>query len=285
MRDACASVFSFSSDTAISNLLGKLRLQLQGRDDRDQIGVAAALAEAIERALDLARAGAHGRQRVRHRLFGVIVRMDADMVAGHVLHHLADDLLDLMRQRAAIGVAQHHPARARFVRGLGAGERIFGVGLVAVEEMLAVDQHLAALLLRGLHAVADRGEVLLIRRLQRDPHVVVPRLRHEADRVRLGVEQDRKPGIVRGRAARPPRHAERRERRAEFAVLGEQFGVGRIRARIAALDVVDAELVEQLRDRELVVQREIDAVHLRAVAQRGVEQIETFTRHHSHQRA
>ncbi len=27
----------------------------------------------------------------------------------------ADDILDLMRKRAAIGVAQHHPARARFI--------------------------------------------------------------------------------------------------------------------------------------------------------------------------
>ena len=127
-------------------LVRKFRLQLQGRDDRDQIGVAAALAEAVERALDLARAGAHRRERIRHRLLGVVMRMDADMVAGHMLHHLADDRLDLVRQRAAIGVAQHHPARARLVRRPGAGERVFGVGLVAVEEVLAVDQHLAALL-------------------------------------------------------------------------------------------------------------------------------------------
>src|ERR1051325_4106101 len=49
-----------------------------------------------------------------------------------------------------------------------------------------------------------------------------------------------------------------------------------LRSWIAAFDVVDAELVEQLGDRELVVQREIDAVHLRAVAQRGVEKIEAF---------
>ena len=64
--------------------------------------------------------------------------------------------------------------------------------------------------------------------------------------------------------------------RVELAVLGEQFGVGRIGARIAALDVVDAELVEHAGDRQLVGEREIDAVGLRAVAQRGVEQIEAF---------
>ena len=52
---------------------------------------------------------------------------------------------------------------------------------------------------------------------------------------------------------------------------------------IAALDIVDAEVVEHAGDRELVVQREVDAVGLRAVAQRGVEQIEALAGMRSHQ--
>ena len=88
-----------------------------------------------------------------------------------------------------------------------------------------------------------------------------------------------RPGIVRGRAARPPRHAEGGEGGVELAVLGEQLGVGRIGAGIAALDIVDAKIVEHLGDRQLVVEREIDAVRLRAVAQRGVEEIEAFAGH------
>ena len=136
---------------------------------------------------------------------------------GMCLHHLADDRLDLVRQRAAIGVAQHDPARAVLVGGLGAGQRIVRIGLVAVEEMLAVEQHLAALGLGGAHAVADRGEVFLERGLERDADVIVPGLGDEADRVGLGVEQRGKPRIVRGRAAGPPRHAE--------------GGEGRVRAR------------------------------------------------------
>ena len=104
-------------------LVGEFRLELERRDDRDEIGVAAALAEPVERALDLARAGAHRRERVRHRLLGVVVGVDADMVAGDDLHHLADDRFHLVRQRAAVGVAQHDPARALVVGGLGAGER------------------------------------------------------------------------------------------------------------------------------------------------------------------
>ena len=65
----------------------------------------------------------------------------------------------------------------------------------------------------------------------------------------------------------------------ELRLLGEEFGVGRIGAGIAALDIVDAEFVQHLRDHLLVMQREIDAVGLRAVAQRGVEQIEAFAAH------
>ena len=78
--------------------VGEFRLELQRRDDRDEIGVAAALAEPVERALDLARAGAHRGERIRHRLLGVVVGVDADMVAGDRLDHLADDRL---RPRAA----------------------------------------------------------------------------------------------------------------------------------------------------------------------------------------
>ena len=85
----------------------------------------------------------------RHRLLGVVVGMDADVIAGDDFRHRLDDGFDLVRQRAAIGVAQHDPARALVIGGLGAGEREFRIGLVAVEEMLAVEQHFAALRLGG----------------------------------------------------------------------------------------------------------------------------------------
>ena len=97
------------------------------------------------------------------------------------------------------------------------------------------------------HAVADRGEVFLVGRLERDADMVVPGLGDKADRIGLGVEQRGQARIVRGRAPGPPRHAERGECRVQSAMLGEQFGVGRIGAGIAALDIVDAEFVEHAR--------------------------------------
>ena len=63
---------------------------------------------------------------------------------------------------------------------------------------------------------------------------------------------------------------------AERPRLGEQPRVGRVRAGIAALDIVDAEPVELLRDQPFVLDREVDAMGLRAVAERGVVEREPF---------
>ena len=60
---------------------------------------------------------------------------------------------------------------------------------------------------------------------------------------------------------------------------GEEFRVGRIGARIAAFDIIDAEVVKHAGDCQLVGQREIDAIGLRTVAQRGVKQIQAFAGH------
>ena len=68
------------------------------------------------------------------------------------------------------------------------------------------------------------------------------------------------------------------------AILAEQFGVGGIGARIAALDVVDAQVVQHRSDRKLVGKGEIDTIGLGAVAQGGVEEIKAFAGHCLHHR-
>src|SRR5690606_24957618 len=108
------------------------------------------------------------------RLSGVVVCVDAEAVTGYHLRDAPDDGADLLRQRAAIGIAQHDPAGAGFIGGPSAGERISRIRLVAVEEMLAVDHRLAPGADCGRHTVANRGEVLLIGRLQRNADVIVP---------------------------------------------------------------------------------------------------------------
>ena len=78
-----------------------------------------------------------------------------------------------------------------------------------------------------------------------------------------------------GRDARLARAAEGDEPRVaqlQRARAPEELGVLGVGGRPAALDVVDAEGVEQPRDAELVLDGEAQALALRAVAQRGVEQ-------------
>ena len=65
----------------------------------------------------------------------------------------------------------------------------------------------------------------------------------------------------------------------ELGLGREEFAVERIGAGIAPFDIVDAEIIEHRRDDLLVRQREVDAIGLRTVAQRGVEQIEALLAH------
>ena len=80
MRVRCVS---FSGVTPISKRSANSLLQQQRRDDRREIGVAAALAEPVERALNLPRAGAHRGERIRHRLPRVVMAMHAELLAGN----------------------------------------------------------------------------------------------------------------------------------------------------------------------------------------------------------
>src|SRR5882724_8992509 len=47
-------------------------------DERDEIGIAAALAEPVQRALELPHASAHRSERVGDGILGVVVAMDAE---------------------------------------------------------------------------------------------------------------------------------------------------------------------------------------------------------------
>ena len=76
---------------------------------------------------------------------GVVVAVDADGDVGtDVGDHRGGGRLDLLRQRAAVRVAQHDVSGAADDRGLEGAQRELGVSLVAVEEVLHVDEDQAA---------------------------------------------------------------------------------------------------------------------------------------------
>ena len=255
-------------------------LQTERRNDGDEVGIAAALADAIERALDLARARFDRGEGICDRLAGVVMRVDAERGTGDAgCDHGRDDVADLRRLRAAIGVAEHHPAGTGLVCLFRAGKCVLGIGFVTVEKMLAVDHGKLARRDHGLDAVTDAFEVFLIAAAQRHFHVIVPAFRHQADGIRLGLDELAQARIVGGGNAGALGHAEGDEAGLLRALPGEECRVGRVRSRIAAFDEVDAELVQHGRDGDLVLDREVDARRLLAVAERRVEQSDLFKRH------
>ena len=100
----------------------------------------------------------------------------------------------------------------------------------------------------------------------------VPGLGEERDRRRAGLDQQPEVGVVLG--ADPRRRvlpkAVTRACGAAARARGEELLVLRVRARPAALDVVDAELVQPPSDLQLVLQRQRDPGALAAVAQGAV---------------
>ena len=260
---------------------GEGGLQLQGADQGHEIGVAAALAEAVQRALDLARAGFDRRERIRDRAAAIVMGVNAEAIAGNDLRGLGDDAPHLVGQGAAVRVAQHDPACAGVMRRLGTSESVLGVLLVAVEVMLAIDDRLAPLRDDHADALRDGGEIILERGLERHPHLVVGSLGDEHDGVGGTVEERGEARIIRRRTARAPRHAEGGKTRRSCAFFLEELRVLRIGAGIAAFDIGDAEPVEHGRHLALVLERKIDARHLRAVAQRRVEEMQALARGHA----
>src|SRR5690606_30283834 len=85
--------------------------------------------------------------------------------------------------------------------------------------------------------------------------------------------------IVGGRAPCPLGHAEGGKGRPVRALVLKELGIDRIGARIAALDIVDTQVLKQADDGNLVLKRELDAGRLGAVAQGGVEEVEAVFGH------
>ena len=204
---------------------------------------------------------------------GVIVEVNADMVAGNTAEHVIDDGLDLVGQGAAIGVAEHDPAGTAVVGGLNAGEGIVAVCLVAVEEVLGVVHGFFAGVDGGLDGIADHGEVFVVGNLERDIDLVGPGLADEAGALGWRIQDRRDNRIVRSRAARASGHAEGDEARAlKTRIGGKKLGIGGVGAGPAALDIIDAQLIQRGGNPALIGNGKVHALCLRTIPQGGVEQ-------------
>ena len=110
---------------------------------RDQVGIAAAFAETIDGSLNLHRAGIDGGQGVGHGQIAVVVGVNAHR-HGQGGDGGPGDFGNFLGHCAAIGVAKHDQTRAGLGGGLDSFQCIFGIGLVPVEKMFGVENHIAA---------------------------------------------------------------------------------------------------------------------------------------------
>jgi len=139
--------------------------------------------------------------------------------------------------------------------------------------VLGVKGHLAALLDHVADRVADDAEVLFQGGVQHLGDVAVPALAHHRHHGRAAIHQGADVGVVLGLGAGAAGHAEGDHlgvAQRQLAHLLEIGGVAGVGPRPAALDIINAELVQLGGDVELVVHREGDALALRAIAQCGI---------------
>ena len=268
----CAVLVSVASCSRLTHPVP--HLQLQRRQDRDEVRVPAALADAVHRALHEAGALTHGRDRVRDTALGVVVGVDADHLGAEALDHRARGVSDLVRQARAVRVAQSDVLGTGLERRVEAQERVLGVVAVAVEEVLGVVDD--ALALRAQDRRPSRrsaarfscGSVLMT--FSTCSFQVLP------TRVQTGAK-DSPRSVSAGSSAAAhvaaAGHAEGADRRVVEALALEQLEqlrLLRVGARKAGLDEVDAEVVERVRDAQLLAGGEGHALALHAVAESGV---------------
>jgi hypothetical protein len=258
-------------------------LRDQPADHGEDVGIAGTLPVAVRGALDVGSARGHRRQRVGYRAAGVVLGVDAEPHAGPP-PDVGDDLLHAHRQHAAVGVTEDADVSAGGSCGLEHPDAVAGIVLVAVEEVLAVQEHATPGRAQERDRVAHHRQVLVQRGAQRLLDMPDVGLGHQRGHRCTRVDQRLHLRVVLDGHAGPAGGAERHHHRVlehELAVCGarEELGVLGHGSGPAALDEPDADLVEEPGHRQLVGHRVGDALALRSVAQRGVEDVELVGLH------
>ena len=116
-------------------------LQLQVGNDRNEVEVAAAFAEAVDGSLNLAHAHLNGGHGIRDRKLPIVVAVDSQRRFDHPIH-VGERLPNIAGQSTAVGVAQNDPVGAAILSSLETFQRIIRVCAKAIEEVFRVKHHL-----------------------------------------------------------------------------------------------------------------------------------------------
>ena len=109
-----------------------------------------------------------------------------------------DGVCDLPRQPSAVGVAQADQIDPGVIDRLDAGDREFGIGEVAVEEMLGVENHFVNVLFEIGDGVVENLEIGRQRNPQRLAHVQVPGLADDGRDGRIRLQHQLQVAVGRG---------------------------------------------------------------------------------------
>ena len=272
---ACAIRVSLRQQALRQHLL--VELELEVGHDGDEVGVAGALAVAVDRALHWSRPPSTAAS----------VLATAQPVSLWQWIPTRPEVVETTScttsatqpgQHAAVGVAERGHVGAGVVRRAQHLEGVVTVGAVAVEEVLGVEEDMLSLGDEVGDGVVDHRQVLGQGRPQGELDVARVRLGHQRDDRGAAVTQGGDQGVVLSPYAGPPGRPEGREPRVVQVELvagpREELGVLGVGARPATLDEPDPQLVELARDGQLVGHGEVEPLLLRAVAQRGVVDVE-----------
>ena len=258
-----------------------VHLQAQDGDHGGEVGVAAALAKAVDRSVHHDRTRAHGRNGIGQGQPAVVVGVDAEPHPGEARAHLGEYGLDVAGQAAAVGVAQHDEVGAALGGGRDGLKRVVAVVLEAVEEVLRVVDRFAAVPPQAGNRVPDHGQVLLQPVFHHLGDVQVPALAEDGhdpgpavdERLQLLVRVGRDSGAAGAAERRQPGVFESRR----FRQLEKTQVLG-VRAGPSAFNVVDADVVQAQGDLELFLGAEGDVLALGAVPECRVVNEDRFHR-------
>ena len=266
---------------ALSDLALESHLEDERRDDGGQVGVAAPFAVAVDRALHVGGAELHAHQGVGHRSLGIVVRVDADARrAAGLVQELADprhDLRDLVRQGAAVGVAEHERFRAAGHGPGQGGQAVLAVVFEPVEKVLGIVDEVLDPRPQVGERVLDDQQVVLQLDAQGVDHVDVPALAEDGHCRGARRKQGLDVGVPFRRLLEVAGRAEGGQAGAlEFHLLHalEEVHGQRVGAGPAALDEVNAQPVELAADLDLVLDRKVEILGLGAIPQGGVVQFD-----------
>ena len=234
---------------------------VHAREEAAQRRDAVALADAEHRDVDVGRAGLERAERVRDRAAGVVVAVELDVAVHHAAQR-AHQVEHLARVGDAHGVGDADAVDADAVDRVVDGEQ---VDQVAAEGVLGREADLELLALDEVddldRRLDDLGNLLAVRELAQQARGA----EQDVDAVDAGLDRDAR---VLHRAARVGEDLRLQ------AQVGDGLAVApaaRARRRRGHLEVLDAELVEHLRDGHLLLGGEEGVGELLALAQGGFD--------------